>query len=413
MGIGRARAVPTGVPKGFEVAVEYQFGIAHHGFFGAGIGYLPIVRVHQVALAVEQFDFGEAGVQTIVRGEHLDAEVAQRGGGGKIKLLETGFLLHLTREDYVALIENRLAHGFALGSRALVFIHAEGVENGLGQTGNAVVAGGFEVEHDDLVLALLHPRSGHVERVLRADGPILADAAAVYPHRTFAPAARVEEEVAGGGQFECATIESGGSGGKVVFSDIGKCLLQLLGGFALVGHGSVEGQRRGGPTRERLAAEGYLFCDAFEVVEEVGAIVHAANVFNQYLEFAAGGNVYVNLILTVATVEAAHNLAVNGDNAVVAQFLDDEHAFGGSGERGFVVDIAKVHVGIFHGEGTLVLNAAREGSREGCLLREGDGGESADGVEGGHVGERFALGQVLLDDFAEGVALPYSPRGAS
>ena len=101
-----------------------------------------------------------------------------------------------------------------------MLIHAERVENGRGQAGDAAVAGGLEVEHNDFVLALLHPRPGHVERVLRADGPILADAAAVHPHRALAPAARVEEEVAGGGEFKRAAIESGSGGGEVAFGDV-------------------------------------------------------------------------------------------------------------------------------------------------------------------------------------------------
>ena len=95
VGIGRTRAVPTGVPHGFGIAVEHKFGIAHHGFLCAGINYLPGVGIHGIALAIEEFDFREAGTLSVVRRQHFDAEVAQRGGRGKSELLETGLLLHL------------------------------------------------------------------------------------------------------------------------------------------------------------------------------------------------------------------------------------------------------------------------------------------------------------------------------
>ena len=95
VGIGRTRAVPTGVPHGFGIAVEHKFGITHHGFLCAGINYLPAVGIHGIALAIEELDFREAGTLSVIRRQHLDAEVAQRGGRGKAELLEAGLLLHL------------------------------------------------------------------------------------------------------------------------------------------------------------------------------------------------------------------------------------------------------------------------------------------------------------------------------
>ena len=62
--------------------------------------------------------------------------------------------------------------------------------------------GGRELKTTISLRACAEPRTGNVERLLRTDGPESAEMVAVDDHRAFAPAAGVEERVAGGREGE-------------------------------------------------------------------------------------------------------------------------------------------------------------------------------------------------------------------
>src|ERR1035441_9207971 len=83
------------------------------------------------------------------------------------------------------------------------------IEDGMVEPFDGFVRLGQKVEDDDFVAAFAQPRTGDVERLLRADGPEAAEVVAVDPDEDFAEVAGVEKGVVGGGEGKVGSEECG------------------------------------------------------------------------------------------------------------------------------------------------------------------------------------------------------------
>ena len=136
--------------------------------------------------------------------EGFDADVATADGLRELDFLPAVAGLELAFEDGCLAAEvERLAFE-AMGLRA---VEVELIDDGLLQAFDGLfTTRSHDVEHDDLVLTLLQPATGDIERLLRTDIPVATYGVAVDIDLSLAPILKVEERVADLLQVEVTTV---------------------------------------------------------------------------------------------------------------------------------------------------------------------------------------------------------------